>query len=135
MSNSEALVFDAIRTPRGRGKVNGSLHTVKPVDLVVGLAVGALFLGDQRLPVGDRDLVIVGMDFAEGEKAVAVPAVVDEGGLQRRLHARHLGQINVAAKLFTVGRFEVEFLDTVAAQNNHPGLLRVGRIDEHFVGH
>jgi acetyl-CoA acetyltransferase len=33
MSNSEALVFDAIRTPRGRGKVNGSLHTVKPVDL------------------------------------------------------------------------------------------------------
>ena len=37
VSNSEALVFDAIRTPRGKGKVNGSLHTVKPIDLVVGL--------------------------------------------------------------------------------------------------
>jgi hypothetical protein len=75
------------------------------------------------------------MNFAEGEKAVAVPAVVDEGGLQRRLDARHLGQIDVAAKLLTVCGFEVEFLDAMAAQNNHPGLLRMGRIDEHFVGH
>ena len=75
------------------------------------------------------------MDFAEGEEAVAVAAVVDEGGLQRRLDARHLGEIDVAAKLFTVGGFEVEFFDAVAAQNHHPGLLRVGRIDEHFVGH
>jgi acetyl-CoA C-acetyltransferase len=33
----QALVYDAIRTPRGRGKKNGSLHEVKPVDLVVGL--------------------------------------------------------------------------------------------------
>jgi acetyl-CoA C-acetyltransferase len=30
-------VYDAIRTPRGKGKRNGSLHEVKPVDLVVGL--------------------------------------------------------------------------------------------------
>src|SRR6059058_2005742 len=37
MSATDALVFDAIRTPRGKGKSNGSLHTVKPVDLVVGL--------------------------------------------------------------------------------------------------
>ncbi len=33
----EALVYDAVRTPRGKGKVNGSLHSTKPVDLVVGL--------------------------------------------------------------------------------------------------
>ena len=98
-------------------------------------ALGSFVLGDQRLPVGDRDLIIIRMNFAEGEKAVAVPAVVDEGGLQRRLDARHLGQIDVAAKLFTVCGFEVEFLDAMAAQNNHPGLLRMGRIDEHFVGH
>src|SRR5213075_3607178 len=37
MAATEALVFDAIRTPRGKGKSNGSLHSVKPVDLVVGL--------------------------------------------------------------------------------------------------
>ncbi|MDN5745424.1 MAG: acetyl-CoA C-acetyltransferase, partial [Nocardioidaceae bacterium] len=34
---AEAFVYDHIRTPRGRGKANGSLHEVKPVDLVVGL--------------------------------------------------------------------------------------------------
>ncbi|MEO5709349.1 MAG: acetyl-CoA C-acetyltransferase [Nocardioidaceae bacterium] len=33
----QAFVYDAIRTPRGKGKRNGSLHEVKPVDLVVGL--------------------------------------------------------------------------------------------------
>jgi acetyl-CoA C-acetyltransferase len=33
----EAFVYDAIRTPRGKGKFNGSLHGTKPVDLVVGL--------------------------------------------------------------------------------------------------
>jgi acetyl-CoA C-acetyltransferase len=34
---TEALIFDAIRTPRGRGKKTGSLHEVKPISLVVGL--------------------------------------------------------------------------------------------------
>ena len=34
---TEAFVYDAIRTPRGRGKKTGSLHEVKPIDLVTGL--------------------------------------------------------------------------------------------------
>ncbi|MGW5437668.1 acetyl-CoA C-acetyltransferase [Nocardia asteroides] len=34
---TEAYIYDAIRTPRGRGKKNGALHGVKPLDLVVGL--------------------------------------------------------------------------------------------------
>ncbi|HNI70818.1 MAG TPA: acetyl-CoA C-acyltransferase, partial [Marmoricola sp.] len=34
---NEAFVYDAIRTPRGKGKKDGSLHEVKPVDLVIGL--------------------------------------------------------------------------------------------------
>lgn len=33
----EVYIYDAIRTPRGRGRANGSLHEVKPVNLVVGL--------------------------------------------------------------------------------------------------
>jgi acetyl-CoA C-acetyltransferase len=36
MSNV-AYVFDAIRTPRGKGKKDGSLHEVKPVHLAAGL--------------------------------------------------------------------------------------------------
>ncbi len=34
---AEAFVYDALRTPRGKGKKDGSLHEVKPIDLVVGL--------------------------------------------------------------------------------------------------
>ncbi|MEZ5093342.1 acetyl-CoA C-acetyltransferase [Nocardioides sp.] len=34
---AEAFVYDHLRTPRGRGKNVGSLHEVKPIDLVVGL--------------------------------------------------------------------------------------------------
>ncbi|HEY6934320.1 MAG TPA: acetyl-CoA C-acetyltransferase [Marmoricola sp.] len=34
---TEAFVYDAIRTPRGKGKKDGSLHGTKPIDLVVGL--------------------------------------------------------------------------------------------------
>jgi len=37
MSRPEALVFDVIRTPRGKGKAGGGLYSVKPVDLVAGL--------------------------------------------------------------------------------------------------
>jgi acetyl-CoA C-acetyltransferase len=31
------LIFDALRTPRGKGKADGALHSVKPVNLVAGL--------------------------------------------------------------------------------------------------
>ncbi len=33
----QAFIYDAIRTPRGKGKKDGSLHEVKPIDLVVTL--------------------------------------------------------------------------------------------------
>jgi len=94
------------------------------------------FVGlDQRLTVGDRDLIIVGMNFAEGEKSVAVSAVFDEGGLERRLDPRDLGEVDVAAQLLALGCLEIKFLDTIAADHDDPGLFRVGRIDQHFVGH
>ena len=34
---TEAYVFDAIRTPRGKGKKDGSLHEVKPINLLTGM--------------------------------------------------------------------------------------------------
>ena len=33
---SAAFVYDAIRTPRGKGRKDGALHEVKPVDLLAG---------------------------------------------------------------------------------------------------
>ena len=34
---TSAFIFDAVRTPRGKGKKDGSLHEVKPVDLLAGV--------------------------------------------------------------------------------------------------
>src|SRR5665647_2561612 len=85
------------------------------VGVVIGGALGAFFFRDQRLPVGDRDLVIVGMDFRERQEAVAVAAVFDERRLQRRFNAGDFGEIDVTAQLLAVSGLEVEFLDPVAA--------------------
>jgi hypothetical protein len=52
---------------------------------------GACVVFKQRLPVGDRDLIVVRMDFAEREEAVPVAAVIDERRLKRRFDARNLG--------------------------------------------
>ena len=82
--------------------------------------------------VGLRDLIIVRMDFGEGQKAMAVAAIVHEGGLKRRLHTRDFGQIDVAAKLFLGCGFVIKFLDTVAAFDHHSGLFPMGGIDKHF---
>jgi len=54
---SEAFIYEAIRTPRGRGK-NGSLHSVKPLDLVVGL-IDELRAREPELdPAGIDDIVL-----------------------------------------------------------------------------
>ena len=105
------------------------------VGLFFGFAMGALVGLDQRLPIGDRDLVIVGMDFAEGEKAVAVAAIFDEGRLQRRFNAGDLGEVDVAAQLLALGGLEIKLFDAIAADHDHPGLFRVGGVDQHFAGH
>src|SRR4029078_1050503 len=85
------------------------------IGFCVRVSLVAFFLGNQRLPVGDRDLVVVRMNFREGEETVAVAAIVHKRRLQRRLNARDFGEIDVTAKLFAVGALEVEFLDAIAA--------------------
>jgi hypothetical protein len=60
------------------------------------------FGSKQRLPVGDRYLVVVGMDFAEGKEAVTVPAIFDEGSLERRFYAGDPREIDVSFELLLV---------------------------------
>src|SRR3984885_14776253 len=48
---------------------------------VLVLVMGGALLGQHRLAIADRDPVIIRMDFAEGEEAVAVAAIFDEGCL------------------------------------------------------
>ena len=61
-----------------RGGGDGGRGSGPMLGFGVGIALVALFLSDQRLPVGDRDLVIVGMNFRERQETVAVAAVVDK---------------------------------------------------------
>ncbi|WP_420131002.1 hypothetical protein [Rhodopseudomonas sp.] len=103
--------------------------------LFLGFAMSAFVGLDQRLTVGDRDLVVIGMDFAEGEEAVAVATVFDEGRLQRGFDPGDFGEVDVAAQLFALGGLEIKLFDAVAADHDHPGLFRVGGVDQHLVRH
>jgi len=111
MSNSEALVFDAIRTPRGRGKVNGSLHTVKPVDLVVGLMHETL-VRNERLDPNRFDDVVLGCVSPVGDQGadIAKTAAIKAGlpstvaGVQlNRFCASGLEAVNIAAQKVASG--------------------------------
>jgi acetyl-CoA C-acetyltransferase len=111
MSNSEALVFDAIRTPRGRGKVNGSLHTVKPVDLVVGLMHETLVRNERLDPHRVDDVVLgcvspVGDQGADIAKTAAIKAGLPPtvAGVQlNRFCASGLEAVNIAAQKVASG--------------------------------
>lgn len=103
--STNAYIYDAIRTPRGKGKKDGSLHTVKPVSLVVGL-MKAL---EQRNPSLDtskiEDVVLgcvtpVGDQGADIAKTAALAANWDEkvAGMQlNRFCASGLEAVNTAA--------------------------------------
>jgi hypothetical protein len=93
--------------------------TAASAGAIVGFHIGStlvvLFLRDQRLPVGNRNLIVVRVDFRKRQEAMAIAAVVDESRLQGRFNARDFGEIDITAKLFAVGALEIEFFDAVAA--------------------
>jgi acetyl-CoA C-acetyltransferase len=105
------LVFDAIRTPRGRGKVNGSLHTVKPVDLVVGLMHETLARNYQLDPEQVDDVVLgcvspLGDQGADIAKTAAIKAGLPDtvAGVQlNRFCASGLEAVNIAAQKVASG--------------------------------
>jgi acetyl-CoA C-acetyltransferase len=111
MAATDALVFDAIRTPRGKGKVNGSLHTVKPVDLVVGLMHEMLVRNDQLDPNRVDDVVLgcvspVGDQGADIAKTAAIKAGLPDtvAGVQlNRFCASGLEAVNIAAQKVASG--------------------------------
>ena len=49
------------------------------------------FLAEQRVAIRLGDLVIIGVDFAEGQEAVAIAAIIDERRLERRFDPGDLG--------------------------------------------
>ncbi len=128
MSSTQALVFDAIRTPRGRGKVNGSLHTVKPVDLVVGLMHEMLSRNGELDPKRVDDVVLgcvspVGDQGADIAKTAAIKAGLPDtvSGLQiNRFCASGLEAVNVAAQKVASGWEDLVFAGGVESMSRVP---------------
>jgi acetyl-CoA C-acetyltransferase len=69
---SEAYVFDAVRTPRGRGKPDGALHGVKPITLTTGL-IEALLARNPGLDPRRIDDVVMGIVTPIGEQGGVLP--------------------------------------------------------------
>lgn len=88
----DAFVFDAVRTPRGRGKQNGSLYPVRPIDL---LAQALAALRDRNeLDTAHVEDVVIGCVTQTG----------DQGGCIARFAALEAGY-DVDAPGQTVNRF------------------------------
>jgi acetyl-CoA C-acetyltransferase len=99
------MVFDAIRTPRGRGKSSGSLHEVKPISLLTGVLKEL----QQRhaLDTSQVDDVVMGCVTPVGEQGscIAKTAALAAGwdyrasGVQlNRFCASGLEAVNMAAQ-------------------------------------
>jgi acetyl-CoA C-acetyltransferase len=111
MSQPEALIYEAVRTPRGRGRAGGALNSVKPVDLVVGLIDETLGRHAGLDPNGIDDVVLgcvspvgdQGMDIA---KTAALKAGLPDtvAGVQlNRFCASGLEAVNIAAQKVASG--------------------------------
>ncbi len=102
--STDAFIYDAIRTPRGKGKKDGALHEVKPVSLVVGL-MKALETRNNLDTSKVEDVVLgcvtpIGDQGADIAKTAALAANWDEkvAGVQiNRFCASGLEAVNMAA--------------------------------------
>jgi acetyl-CoA C-acetyltransferase len=101
---TQALIFDALRTPRGKGKADGALHSVKPVNLIAGLltalqqrtALDTSQVDDVVLgcvtPIGDQ-----GSDIAKTAALVADWDISVAGVQINRFCASGLEAVNLGA--------------------------------------
>ncbi len=67
----QAILYDAIRTPRGRGKKTGSMYEVKPIDLVVGL-IDELRKRNPELDVDRIDDLVLGVVTPVGDQGADI---------------------------------------------------------------
>ncbi|HEV7906743.1 MAG TPA: acetyl-CoA C-acetyltransferase [Pseudonocardiaceae bacterium] len=123
---SEALIFDAVRTPRGKGK-RGSLHSVKPVTLAAGVlralserneldtsAVDDVVFGVVS-PVGEQ-----GADIARTAVLVADWDLRPAGVQLNRFCASGLESVNLAAAKVASGFEDLVVAGGVEAMSRVP---------------
>ncbi|WP_426160229.1 acetyl-CoA C-acetyltransferase [Pseudomonas sp. TSRC2-2] len=124
---TEALIFDALRTPRGKGKADGALHSVKPVNLVAGLlsalqvrtALDTSQVDDVVLgcvtPIGDQ-----GSDIAKTAVQVADWDVSVAGVQINRFCASGLEAVNLGAMKVRSGFEELVVVGGVESMSRVP---------------
>ncbi|PZS36358.1 MAG: acetyl-CoA C-acetyltransferase [Pseudonocardiales bacterium] len=104
--STEAFVYDAVRTPRGRGKNTGSLHGTKPVSLVVGLLDELRKRNPGLDPAQVEDIILgvvspVGEQGADIARTAAIAAGYETSGAGFQLNrfcASGLEAVNIAAQ-------------------------------------
>ncbi|SET86809.1 acetyl-CoA C-acetyltransferase [Pseudomonas graminis] len=124
---TEAFIYDALRTPRGRGKPDGALYSVKPVDLVAGLLkelqvrnhldthhVDDIVLGCVT-PIGDQ-----GADIAKTAALVANWAVSVAGVQVNRFCASGLEAVNLGAMKIRSGFEDLVVVGGVESMSRVP---------------
>ena len=113
----DAYLFDAVRTPRGRGKESGSLYTIRPIDLLAQ-ALRALS-NRNELDTAQVDDVVVGCVTQTGDQGACIARFaaleagwhVDAPGVTlNRFCGSGLQAINDAAAMVASG-----FYDAVVA--------------------
>ncbi len=124
---TEAYIFDAVRTPRGRGKKDGSLHRVKPITLLT--TVLKALEERNRLDTSQVDDVVMGCVTAVGDqgadiaKTAALAADWDEkvaGVTLNRFCASGLEAVNLAAMKVRSGWEDMVVAGGVEAMSRVP---------------
>ncbi|MBN9758995.1 acetyl-CoA C-acetyltransferase [Pseudonocardia sp. Ae707_Ps2] len=124
----EAYIYDAIRTPRGRGKASGSLHEVKPISLVTGL-IDAVRERNPQLDTNTIDDLVLGVVSPIGDQGgdIAKTAAIAAGlpdtvaGVQlNRFCASGLEAVNTATQKVRSGMEELVLAGGVEAMSRVP---------------
>lgn len=124
---TEAYIFDAVRTPRGRGKKDGSLHSVKPITLLTTV-LNAL-QERNNLDTAQVDDIVMGCVTAVGDqgadiaKTAALAADWDErvaGVTLNRFCASGLEAVNLAAMKVRSGWEDLVVAGGVEAMSRVP---------------
>jgi acetyl-CoA C-acetyltransferase len=123
---TDALIFDAVRTPRGKGK-RGSLHSVKPVTLASGLL--RALAERTHLDTAAVDDVVFGVVSPVGEQGSDIARIAvlaagwDQGapGTQlNRFCASGLEAVNIAAAKVASGFDDVVVAGGVESMSRVP---------------
>ena len=124
---AEAYIYDAVRTPRGKGKASGSLHTITSIELATQVLEAVRDRND--LDTSKVDDVIMGCVTPVGEQGsdIARTAVLNAGYAQSvggvqvdRFCASGLEAVNMAAAKVMTGEADMAIGSGVEAMSRVP---------------